>query len=237
LNLFVTITGADDATDPHQLAHLSRFYRFVEWGVLFSEKRRGSPRYPSLRWIRALEDLARDRRLFLSMHLCGAEARAAVARPAEFWPGAMWRRVQINGYEPGTANEQWRRSRYDLGGGPDGFRWILQARSEQTIGAVWKDALAADAYILYDPSGGEGRSQTSWPKMPAEDSLSGHGGPGVGFAGGIDPDNVEEVLRCILSKNAQLRSVWIDMESGVRTDDKLDSDKVRAVLDVVARFR
>lgn len=233
MNLSVTITGADDAVDPHQLAHLSRFYRFVEWGVLFSEKRRGSPRYPSLRWVRTLEDLAQDRRLFLSMHLCGSEARIATARPTEFWPGSAWRRVQINGYEPGTANEKWRRSRFDLGGGHDGFRWILQARSEQTIDAVWTDALAADAYVLYDPSGGAGKGPTSWPEMP----------DGSGFAGGIGPDNVEEVLRSILtrpprnSNNAQLRSVWIDMESGVRTDDKLDLDKVRAVLDAVARLR
>ena len=105
--LNVTITGADDNTDPNQLAHLSRFYPFVEWGILFSEKRRGLPRYPTLRWIRNLEDLAEGRRLKLAMHLCGAEARLATLNAHDFYPGPAWKRVQLNGYETGTATREW----------------------------------------------------------------------------------------------------------------------------------
>lgn len=238
MKVSVTFTGADDGVDPHMLAHLSRFYPFVEWAVLFSEKRRGSPRYPSLRWVRELEDLSRGdhRRLPLAMHLCGAEARAAVATATEFWPGDAWRRVQINGYEPGAATERWRRShRFDA---TATFRWILQVRSPETLGAVWHDALAADTDILYDPSGGAGKGPTSWPEMPIKDGgdLIGRG-LRSGFAGGIGPNNVDEVLHSVLAHNEQLYSIWIDMESGVRTDDKFDLDKVKAVIDVVARFR
>lgn len=233
MKVSVTFTGADDGVDPHMLAHLSRFYPFVEWAVLFSEKRRGSPRYPSLRWVRELEDLSRGdhRRLPLAMHLCGAEARAAVATATEFWPGDAWRRVQINGYEPGAATYRWRRSeRFDH---TATFRWILQARSAQTLSAVWTDMLAANADILYDPSGGEGRGQDLWPEMPVDN----RGANRCGFAGGIGPGNVEAVLRDVFARNAQLPSIWIDMESGVRTDDKFDLDKIKAVINVVARFR
>jgi hypothetical protein len=237
--LTVTITGADDNVDPYQLVHLSRFHPYVEWGVLFSEKRRGSARYPSFDWIRKLEDLAESTRwLPLSMHLCGAEARLATACEGELRPGTAWQRVQINGYEPGTAKADWRRSRFDA----SGFRWILQARSRETLSSVWEDALMADADVLYDPSGGEGKDPGSWPAMPGAlrpelgDSAMGHG-VRSGFAGGIHPGNIEAVLSEVLEKNTALQRVWIDMESGVRTDDKLDMGKVKDVLAVVSTVR
>ena len=66
---------------------------------------------------------------------------------------------------------------------------------------------------LYDVSAGRGLVPESFPKHP---------GYMVGFAGGINPDNVEEYLKNI-NCNADY---WIDMESGVRTDNKLDLDKV-----------
>jgi len=244
--LTVTITGADDDVDPYQLVHLSRFYPFVEWGILSSEKRRGTSRYPvarypSFHWIRELEGLARSHEMQLSMHLCGAESRLAATSGREFRPHPPWGRVQLNGYEPGTADQHWR-SR--------GFRYILQARSVETLGDVWRDALVADADILFDPSGGAGKGPGSWPSMPLGELGNGSGVPS-GFAGGISPENIEDVLAEIVSKNKRLISVWIDMESGVRSggdkvaeekygmadQSKFDLDKVKAVLEVVRKFR
>lgn len=51
----------------------------------------------------------------------------------------------------------------------------------------------------------------------------------VGYAGGFNPDNVAEKLS-FLMENSQVGDFWIDMESGVRTDDWFDTDKVRRVL-------
>jgi phosphoribosylanthranilate isomerase len=69
---------------------------------------------------------------------------------------------------------------------------------------------------LFDTSGGRGEIPLAVP---------GHNKARlVGFAGGITPENV---LRWIGSVNAQ--NYWIDMESGVRTDDWLDLDKCEAV--------
>jgi hypothetical protein len=249
--LTVTITGADDGVDPYQLVHLSRFYPFVEWGILSSEKRRGTSRfpvarYPSFHWIRELEQLALSRTMNLSMHLCGAEARLAALQGREFRPHAPWGRVQLNGYEPGTANQHWDA----LSRGSRGFRFILQARSHETLEAVWRDAQIADADVLFDPSGGAGKGPGSWPIMPIGELGEGSGIV-TGFAGGIGPENVEGVLSEIISKNKQLIQVWIDMESGVRSggdkvgeekygmadQSKFDLDKVKAVLEVVRKFR
>jgi phosphoribosylanthranilate isomerase len=51
----------------------------------------------------------------------------------------------------------------------------------------------------------------------------------VGYAGGFNPDNVAGKLEYLL-KNVKLGMFWIDMESGVRTDDWFDTSKVRRVL-------
>lgn len=232
--LNVTITGADDAVDPNQLAHLSRFYPFVEWGILFSEKRRAGPRYPSLRWIRDLEDLAAKRlTMKFAMHLCGAEARLATLNAHEFEPGPAWSRVQLNGYETGTATSAWRDNAFDCN-----FRWILQARTASSLSAAIDDARVAKAHVLYDPSGGEGKGPASWPDISAAlASSSDRSTIAFGFAGGIGPANVAEVIRDVLARNSALSSVWIDMESGVRTDDKFDLDKVKAVLEAVGAAR
>jgi phosphoribosylanthranilate isomerase len=55
-----------------------------------------------------------------------------------------------------------------------------------------------------------------------------------GFAGGIGPDNVKRVIREISAKVDA--PFWIDMESGVRTDDRFDLNKVRRVLETAAPF-
>ena len=51
-----TITGADDLVDPDDLVVLSREYPFVEWAILISASRAGTPRYPSSAWLERLQN-------------------------------------------------------------------------------------------------------------------------------------------------------------------------------------
>jgi hypothetical protein len=55
----ITITGADDQVDPRELAMLSAEFPFVEWGILMSESRAGTSRYPGQTWMLHLDDLAK----------------------------------------------------------------------------------------------------------------------------------------------------------------------------------
>ena len=96
----VTISGADDGVDQAALAQLSKEFPYVEWGILHSASRRGTPRYPSERWLCELIQLSGYRRLRLSAHLCGTLARD-VLRGAPGWelPDCRaWQRVQLNGF-------------------------------------------------------------------------------------------------------------------------------------------
>ena len=65
----VTITGADDDVDPEALLALSREFPFVEWGILYSAKRVGTPRYPTTEWMARLPPVPK------AFHLCGQSAR------------------------------------------------------------------------------------------------------------------------------------------------------------------
>lgn len=59
----------------------------------------------------------------------------------------------------------------------------------------------------------------------------------MGYAGGIGPDNVLEVLGDILLANGIMdRPTWIDMETGVRDEhDRFDLARVQRVLEQVAK--
>lgn len=78
-------------------------------------------------------------------------------------------------------------------------------------------------HVLLDESRGKGVAPASW-SVPAQ---YGELPMYVGFAGGIGPDNTQSVLNQVRSL---MRPYWIDMETGVRTDNAFDAKKVEAVL-------
>lgn len=222
----VTISGADDGVEPSELAALSIEFPFVEWGILFSAKRAGEPRYPSAAWRVRLGKL--DAKLRLSLHLCGAVARALLAGDTDLLGavGDEYERIQVNGWHPG--NPEFRT--VPLG---ESYEFILQVRSEEDLQLAAReiDAITDDALVgwpgsvsaLWDCSGGRGLEPFTWPPAPL--------GVPLGYAGGIGPDNVIDVLSAI---GPVSRDFWIDMESGVRTDDRFDLAKVRRVLELTA---
>jgi len=223
----VTITGADDGVDPRELVALSREFPFVEWGVLFSIERCASaePRYPSGDWSRRLaatwEPHAR-----LSLHLCGKAARETLAGDSHYFghgrdPFHIFRRVQINGYEPCPPLPF-----TDMVLHAPQVEFILQARGPGHFEHVEADARDfKNASVLFDPSGGRG--------VPADDIPINLGDVRVGLAGGINPENVATTYAFAERHGYS----WIDMESGVRTDDRFDLAKMRAVLETCARLR
>lgn len=228
----VTITGADDGVSVRDLALLSAEFPFVEWGILMSHKRCGEPRYPTGGWIVGAKQAARATGMRLSAHLCGRAARAAMSgeRLPTIVCECCFRRVQINGYLAPAGG-----AFAALTAKTPRIEFILQARSEESIQQVVNDAARiAGASVLFDPSGGRGVEPFRWPVPPF--------GARVGYAGGIRPENI----RNLVGEIAQARGLtaspadawWIDMESGVRTDDdRFDLARVRAVLEAVASTR
>lgn len=240
--LHVTITGADDAVDPGDLLELSRKHLAVEWGLLASLSNAGQPRYPSLDWLRRFEQSRNGEcrwSSYFALHLCGQLSRdiqnGDMERVREL-PTAG--RIQINGY----AGLTWMLAHVAaLLSSPHGNQvgstypeFILQANRPELWHGIVRDArlLAPNASVLYDVSGGRGIEPDWKGRLPRAQPV----GPPIGYAGGIGPHNVEDVLTAI-NDGPLAQWYWIDMESGVRNEsNRFDMQRVREVLERVHRW-
>lgn len=230
---YVTITGADDSVSIDQMLELSDRYPFVEWGILVSKRQMGSFRFPSERWLAKLDEvLLANTDINISMHVCGKWVRQTLMGE-NIWDeiaGSLdshAQRVQINTHAEPHASTV-------------GMAKCLEALWAREIIFQWdgvNDHLAhamasygINTAALFDTSGGAGILPGSWPepdrRLPC------------GYAGGLGPDNVVEQIRKIEDICGD-RTVWIDMERRVRSEDdsRLDMNKVERVLKSVEALK
>ena len=233
----VTITGADDDIDPQDLVALSQEYPFVEWGILASKSREGSPRYPSVFWMTHFFRFAKNRfldeKVLTSIHVCGSWVRSVLQGQMEFGhilkDLGIFDRVQLNFHgdlpqidEKGFINIL--RS-IVFSGRQIIFQW--NGMDNTLLDLAHAHGIKVSA--LYDISGGTGRSSSVWPNLPS--------GVYSGRAGGLGPDNLRETL-CAWDRTIPGDTdIWIDLETKARTDDKFDLKKVRACLEIAKEFK
>lgn len=227
----ITFTGIDTKTDIKALTEIQQEFPIAEFGVLTSYHwYENGNRYLDP----ALVNKMRGQGLRLALHICGSAAHDAALGKWEyidetiFAPSApvgieLFKRVQLNLAE---RNDNPKFCWIPL---IIGQELIVQQRAELELSLFentirkWKmgvfphrDTISA----LLDSSGGRGIDTPLkvWPSSGK-----------IGYAGGFNPDNVEEKLTFLMSHVTQ-GTFWIDMESGVRTDDWFDIDKVYKVL-------
>lgn len=221
----VTITGLDIYSNRQHLLALQREFPFVEWGILLSNSKAGKDnRYPPIEWIS--ETLSSG--LNLSGHLCGQWARDAAFGGDQFvseysdWL-KKFQRIQLNvsgllsniGQDTIGTEFFYRGVEHIKGPRP-----IIQIRQ------LYKFLLPLidEVDFLFDCSGGKGVLPNNWP-----DAVSWFDEPiklnNCGYAGGLNPDNLVSQIES-MEKAASGMPVWIDVESGVRTNEVLDFEKV-----------
>jgi hypothetical protein len=222
----VSLTGADDNTSLDSLASLSAQYPFVEWALLYVPNNEGAPRNPTRAW--------RERFFYAKLpghnavHLCGKAAFEQILQqqlPAEIL-GADRIQLNINARKQDFCDDQvmevFRRS-LDLGPAI-----ILQyhegtaAQVHRFLGSL-SHADQARVHVLLDSSRGTGELMSAVCR-PAELAST-----YCGYAGGLNPDNTMWAISAIEQTHAHY---WIDMESGIRTDNQFDVQKARRVLEV-----
>lgn len=169
-------------------------------------------------------------RLRLSAHLCSTWAKeVCVGR----WPARVrlqgFRRAQLNIAKYLTAVASAEALARCLS---SGCEYILQVGTSRDSGlelAARLQSLGVNLSVLFDSSGGKGVTPESWPAVPLTIRC--------GFAGGLGPDNLERELRR-LEEIVGDRTVWIDMQSRVRSENGavLDLAKVRACLDIARPY-
>ena len=196
---FITFTGIDAQTDLARCEALSVRYP-IEWGVLFGGKL-GKNRYPDDDVVaRAVSaDIQR------AAHLCNAFAEE-VNDGGGFDLAGHFDRIQVN-----RATGCYNLDALAAFAATIATEVIVQHRS-----STFPEPISGLAF-LQDQSGGRGQLPSYWAQPAHPEQM-------LGYAGGLSPDTVEDAVRHMPAKH-----FWIDMETGIRTDDWLDLDKCEAV--------
>lgn len=243
----VTITGADDSTDPEALVELWERFPFVEWGILIGTT--FGDRMPSDEWIRKLVE-CREKTgnvMRLSLHVCGKWLRQIAAGRSQlqqsFGPTLYaFKRVQMN-WHGVPMNISVAKNVVHAFSAMDMPRWdpTLIFQLDGTNDDLYKESVSSFRCAgLFDRSHGMGVKPGDWPAC--------HRFIPSGWAGGLGPDNLEaEIPRIAAMANPAL-DYWIDMETHVRTEadlprqDKrlsrsyLDLEKTRRCLQIASKF-
>ena len=223
----ITFTGIDSRTDLQELQAIQQQYPLAEFGVLTSYHwYENGNRYLNPQFLPNLYGHG----LNLALHVCGSAAHDAMTGlwnrinnlTVKYLYMRLFQRVQLN-----VANRSDNPDR--LASTPPNCHAeviIQQCPGDAALyeHSLWVGNVGRDqglVSMLIDGSGGQGIDTPISIYQSAEK---------IGYAGGISPDNVADKLR-FLFENVRHGEFWIDMESGVRTDDKFDLDKVRRVLE------
>lgn len=233
---YVTLTGADDKTNPETLGDLSARYPFVEWAILFSQSKASVPRYPDYSWVLHLVECQSRKPMNLSAHLCGKWVDDVTKGRITFLDDkcidVAFGRVQLN-----MTNGRFEKMICDK----ISCTTCAGVKQQVIFGSNYKD-LVHDDYDradlmstfkhyglcpLFDSSGGRGIEAKVWPK-PLDGII-------CGYAGGLGPDNLEEQLQKIEAIVGDA-TIWIDMETKVRTDEEFDLKKCEKVLQIAEKW-
>jgi hypothetical protein len=285
--------GVDDSIHPHQLAILSYTYPFLEFGILFRPDLEGTPRYASKAWVDKLCSTVQHmkqvsgRTMKLAAHLCSTRVNDLLQGKSDHFLNDLisigFQRVQINATAVNgvdTTNlsnsvpivwntiQQYKTQLEFIFQKNDETKPLWEpiealllsqynAEREDTTTTTATTTTLSNVSMLLDESKGTGlqTSTSSWPP------------PSVlyrtGYAGGIGPNNVGEILRDIItlinetiaatstntaSSDASIQHVthqqcsfWIDMESSLRSikngTDVFDLDKCFQVIDTVCTLQ
>jgi len=221
----VTITGADNEIYIKDLVDIWVRFPFVEYGILHSDRKIGTLRYPDLKWLNLIEHFGFNE-LPLSAHLCGQLAKSVIEDGNFDFLNRRkqaYGRFQLNyNFKYAEKQPKWERM----------FNWlmdnpkksiILQVNksNQEVINGLTEHWSMPNIHFLYDSSGGRG-TEISNILTPFKQY--------TGYAGGINLDNIDAICKNIDSAFSQC-AVWIDMESGVRVSNHFSPNHVIKILE------
>jgi len=210
----VTFSGIDQQTKVQDLKKLYEKYPFVEFVFLYSQQanQKGQGRYPRPVILKGYKKGG----LPMALHLCGKIAHDLVhdsdwSVVQKDLAGYMdlFDRIQLN--IPKTKRFS-REMTF-----PDDKQIIIQLHEgTENLFECYKHL--TNVVGFQDASGGRGITETEWILPETEP---------FGYAGGINPENVVDVVR-ELNEICET-DFWIDMETGIRTNDKFDVAKCEEI--------
>lgn len=214
---YVSLTGADDKISIESLRQLSQQYPLVEWAILMFPEREGLARNPSKVW---RERLYQEKLPQTALHLCGSAINRFAEKNSELLKEIeQFKRVQIN-LKPQWATPELTQDLVKVVELFPQIEFITQYNEANKDYFKYWTEVKNHAY-LFDGSLGKGVSPEQW-QAPIL-------GKRCGYAGGLNPDNLQQEMNKI-AQVTKGQTIWIDMETGLRTKDEFDLIKVEKVL-------
>ncbi len=210
----VTFSGIDQYTRVDDLKRLYEQYPFVEFVYLYSsqQNQKGHGRYPQ----KVVLKNYKKANLPMALHLCGKialdlvhDGNWSVVHKELAGYMDLFDRIQLNIVKTKRFSRELTF--------PEDKQIIIQLH-EGTRELLECYKHLPNVVGFQDGSGGRGILETDWMEPVT---------PFFGYAGGIDPENVVSVVED-LTIICEV-DFWIDMESGIRTDDRLDVQKCEQV--------
>jgi hypothetical protein len=230
----ISFIGIDEQTDFNSLIELSKQSRtFLEFGILYSNSKMGKdPRYPTRDFIdRFFEftDTNQTASLFqTAIHLCGSSVQ-------EFLDGKLdnlvgkFNRIQLNFSMKEYDGDALIKQLLALLEGPIVILQFNKSK-EKFINKFlhFKDDMNVRTDILFDGSGGFGRVLES-PLPPLKYCY-------CGYAGGISPTSVKNILEKVERVVPTGSYYYIDMESGIRENNQFSVEKCKSIIHICNEF-
>lgn len=220
---YVSLTGADDAVNIKDLEQLSSEYPLFECAILMFPQSEGKARNPLKSW---REEFYQSTVKNRALHLCGtAINQFAQEEDSLMEEISNFQRVQIN-LLPKYASHELVEKLANVASKLKNIEFITQHNEFNTeYYGHWSEV--SNHSYLYDASLGKGIAPKSWQgPIP---------GKHTGYAGSISPDNIHENIKKISLVTGNI-PVWMDMESGIRTNNQFDKQKAKYILDVTKDF-
>lgn len=225
----ISFVGVDTETDMKNLANLRWNTPIaLEFSVLYSDSKSvgNYTRYPSYKFCKDFLDSCPAQGIYGSLHLCGSVIERYLKQEEDVMnlcKNAY--RIQLNFNINHYSNYSLLTDRIVDVINKQNHKVILQQnKSKKDFLDIFlaQDVTTASVSLLHDSSGGFGREITQ-VSAPHEKYMT-------GYAGGINPDNVAKIVKLIEETNTNNRPYYIDMESGIRTDNIFSLEKCQQVV-------
>lgn len=233
--ILISFVGVDTKTNLDNLLKFKNNKFKCEFGILFSEAKSTS-RYPDYNFCKDFLNWGKENNILTSLHLCGSEAITKyIEQDAELMqlcklPNRIQLNINIGKYPD-----------YDLLSNKilstvtaHSHKIILQQNKTKekfidNIILMINSRNVPDQCInlLHDSSGGFGREIS---KVIKPDNIY-----FTGYAGGINPENANNIVKLIDSVNLDNKPYYIDMESGIRVNNIFSLEKCQHIIDNILK--
>lgn len=230
----VSFVGVDLNTDLESLLWFNQLYSIkYEFGVLYSDSKNNTHiRYPGYEFCEYFLKWTRQNNICNSLHICGTSIIKYLKEdPILLSICKLANRIQLNlNIDKFNDYDELSNAILEIAE-RNNHHIILQKNSkkckfnENLLSKINK--FNVELSWLYDSSGGFGR-QINKVVVPDMKYFT-------GYAGGINPDNIIDIINLINDVNTDNRNFYVDMESGVRANNYFSIYKCKLIKELIEK--